>query len=87
MSAWSCRTCEPLEARAPLRAGYNFVGMCIAGFEEGVRARLIPVQVEALNLRLVQLDVKVCVQSGEHPAQRVLTNRGSPDLELCGGKG
>lgn len=61
VSAWRYRTCVPLEARAPLRAAYNFVGMCVARFEERVRARLVPIQVEALDLRLVQLEVKVCV--------------------------
>lgn len=47
---WRYHTCIPLEACAPLRAGYNFVSMCIAGFEERIRARLVPVQVEALDL-------------------------------------
>lgn len=74
-SAWRCRTCVPLEARAPLRAGYDFVGVCVARFEERVGARLVPVQVEALDLRLVKLEVEVCVQPGEHPSQGVLTNR------------
>ncbi len=74
-SAWRYCTCVPLEARAPLRAAYNFVGMRVAGFEERVGTPLVPVQVEALDLRLVQLEVKVCVQPGEHPAQWVLTNR------------
>lgn len=87
VSAWRYRTCVPLEARAPLGAAYNFVGMRVAGFEERVRARLVPVQVEALDLRLVQLEVKVCVQPGEHPAQRVLTNRWRPDLKLWGRSG
>lgn len=85
--AWRYRTCVPLEACAPLRAAYNIVGVCIAGFEERVRARLVPVKVEALDLRLVQLDIEICVQSGEHPAQRVLTNRWCPDLKLCREKG
>lgn len=67
-------TCVPLEARAPLRAGYEFVSVCVAGFEESIRARLIPVQVEAPDLRLVKLEVKVRIQAGEHPAQRVLTD-------------
>lgn len=44
------RTCVPLEARAPLGAGYNLVGARVAGFEERIRARLVPVQVEALDL-------------------------------------
>lgn len=77
------RTCVPLEARAPLGAGYNLVGARVAGLEERIGARLVPVQVEALDLWLVQLDVKVRVQPGEHPAQGVLTDRWRPDLELC----
>lgn len=82
LSSCRRRTCVPLEARAPLRAGYDFVGVRVAGFEESIRAWLVPVQVEALDLRLVQLQVKVCVQPGEHPAQGILTNRGGPDVEL-----
>lgn len=44
------RTCVSLEARAPLGAGENFVNVNVAGFEEGIGARLVPVQVEALDL-------------------------------------
>lgn len=77
------RTCVPLEARAPLGAAYHFVGVRVARLEEGVGARLVHVQVQALDLRLVQLEVKVCVQTGEHPAQGVLANRRRPDLKLC----
>lgn len=75
VSAWRCRTCVPLEARAPLRAGYNFVGVRVTQLEERVGARLVSIQVEALDLRLVKLEVEVCVQPGEHPSQGVLTNR------------
>lgn len=48
--AFRFRTCVPLEARAPLGAGYDFVCMFIAGFEERIGARLVPVQVKALDL-------------------------------------
>ena len=83
VSVCTFRTCVPLEARAPLGAGYDFVRMCIAGSEEGIGARLVPVQVQALDLWLVELEVEVCVQAREHPAQRVLANRWRPDLKLC----
>lgn len=75
VSVYKYRTCVSLETCAPLRAGYNFVSMCIAGFEERIRAWLVPVNVEALDLCLVKLEVKVCVQTGEHPSQRILTYR------------
>lgn len=69
------RTCVSLEARAPLGAGEHFVDVNVAGFEEGVGARLVPVQVEALDLRLVELQVEVGVQAREHPTEGVLANR------------
>lgn len=83
VSAWRRRTCVPLEACAPLGAREYFVSVYVAGFEVRIRTRLVPVQVEALDLWLVQLEIEVCVQPGEHPAQRVLANRWRPDLKLC----
>lgn len=50
VSAWRRRTCVPLEACAPLGAGEYFVSVYVAGFEERIGTRLVPVQVEALDL-------------------------------------
>lgn len=82
MNAWWNHTCVPLEACAPLCAGYYSISMYIAGLEECVGTRLISVHVKALDLWLVQLEVKVCVQPGKHPTQRVLTKRWCPNLKL-----
>lgn len=59
----TCHTCVSLEACAPLSAGEYFVSMYVTGFEEDIRARLVPIQVEALDLRLVQLEIKIGVQA------------------------
>lgn len=78
-----CHTCVPLEACAPFGSSYNFISMYVTRFEERVRAWLIPVQVEALDLWLVQLEVKIRIQPREHPTQRLLAKRGNPYLKLC----
>lgn len=80
-------TCVPLEARAPFGTGYHFVGVHVARVEECVRARLVPVKVEALDLRLVQLEVEIGIQPRKHPTQWLLAERGNPNLELCWGVG
>ena len=62
-------TLLPLEAVAPLVVGDGAVPVCVTGVEEGLRALLVLVQVNAPQLRLVQEQVVVCVQSVKHPAK------------------
>lgn len=75
-------TCVSLEARAPLGAADEAVPAHVAGREEGPGAGLVPVQVQAPGLRLVQLQVEVGVQPGEHPAHGVLADGRRPHLEF-----
>lgn len=80
-------TCVPVEARTPFGTAYHFIGMYVTRFEECVRARLIPVQVQALDLWLVQLEVKIGIQLRKHPTQGLIADRGNPCLQLCWGGG
>ncbi len=62
-----------LKARTPLQAGNEPVSVWVTWPEEGFSAHITILWAQAGQLWLVELKVKVCVQSGEHPAQRVLT--------------
>ena len=63
----------PPETETPLSGGHLSVLVGVAGVEEGPDAHLILVQVDGSKLSLVQVQVIVGVQLGEHPAYRVLT--------------
>ena len=62
-------TLLPLEAVAPLVVGDGAVLVRVTGAEEGLRAPLVLVQVNAPKLRLVQEQVVVCIKSVKHPAE------------------
>lgn len=65
----------PPEAETPLGSGDLAVLVGVAGVEEGPDADLVLVQVDGRQFSLVQVQVAVGVQLGEHPAYGVLTAR------------
>ena len=60
------------EAQAPLGHGDFAITVGVTGVEEGSDADLILVQVNGSQLSLVQVEVIISVQLGEHPANGVL---------------
>lgn len=60
------------EAQAPLCQGHLAIAVGVAGVEEGSDADLILVQVDGGQLGLIQVQVPISVQLGEHPADGVL---------------
>lgn len=62
----------PPEAEAPFSSGHLAILIGIAGVEEGSNADLVLVQIDGGKLWLVQVQVSVRVQLGEHPANGVL---------------
>lgn len=73
----------PPEAEAPLGRGHPAVPVGVAGVEEGPDANLVLVQVDGGQLGLVQVEVAVGVQLGEHPAYGVLAARHQAPVQHC----
>lgn len=73
----------PPEAEAPLSGGDLAVPVGVAGVEEGADADLVLVQVNGGQLSLVQVQVAIGVQLGEHPAYGVLTAGHQAPVQHC----
>lgn len=73
----------PPEAEAPLGCGHPAVPVGVAGVEEGPDANLVLVQVDGGQLSLVQVEVAVGVQLGEHPAYGVLAAGHQAPVQHC----
>jgi len=71
------------EAEAPLRRRDLPIFVAVAGVEEGSDADLVLVQVNSSQLSLVQIQVTVGVQLGEHPADGVLAARYQAPVQRC----
>lgn len=73
----------PPEAEAPLGRRHPAVPVGVAGVEEGPDANLVLVQVDGGQLGLVQVEVAVGVQLGEHPAYGVLAAGHQAPVQHC----
>lgn len=71
------------EAEAPFRCGDLAIPVRVAGVEKGPNADLILVQVDGSQLGLIQIQVIIRVQLGEHPAYGVLTAGHQAPVQHC----